>query len=209
MCRVGYALNPKKLRKSSVDKTLASSNPLPDSPVKKVVGEWRGGGLSDILDNLENDTVHFSIWDHEVPDHLQPEFDVIIHKLTEDIDRKESSDKMKALENYLRMHPNTAIVDPIDSVRKVISRSRTCQHLRAVETSMGRSCPFRQPKYVVFEGATGSLSSSDTLKLIAQHGLEFPIICKPVEACGTAISHHMVRVRILFNLLPLICYFRW
>lgn len=205
-CRVGYALNPKKLRKSSMDNTLAASNPLPDSPSKKVIGEWRGGGLSDILDNIENDTVQFSIWDHEVPMHLQPDFDVIIHKLTEDIDRKESVDKMKALDNYLKHHPNTVIVDPIDSVRKVISRSRTCQHLSNIELTMGKQCPFRQPKYVVFEDSNSVTSSEDTLKVIAQHGLTFPIICKPVEACGTAISHHMVGFCFQCCLVLILCF---
>ena len=190
VCRVGYALNPKKLRKSSMDNTLAANNSLPDSPVK-VASEWRGGGLSDILDNIDNDTVQFRIWDHEVPLELQPEFDVIIHKLTEDIDRKESSDKMKALEKYLKHHPRTAIVDPIDSVRKVISRHRTCQHLSDIEKAMGKQCPFRQPRYVVFEDTAVS-SSEETLRVLNDHGLTFPIICKPVEACGTAISHHMV-----------------
>jgi hypothetical protein len=42
---------------------------------------------------------------------------VIIHKLTEDIDRKESEEKIAALNAYLKARPKTEIVDSLDAVR--------------------------------------------------------------------------------------------
>eukprot|EP01034_Spumella_vulgaris_P028628 gene28628-35517_t len=80
---------------------------------------------------------------------------------------------MDALQDYLKAHPNTKIVDPVEHVRKVISRSRT------------------QPKYVLIN-EKDNLSTDDVLNLLSEKGISFPIICKPVEACGTANSHKMV-----------------
>lgn len=154
--------------------------------------EWRGGGLADILEKNDNkDTVQFTFWDPDIPLNQQPDFDVIIHKLTEDIDRVESLHKMNALQEYLASHPKTKIVDPIEHVRKVISRSRTCKHLQNIEFKLGDSCPFRLPKYVLID-EKNSLSTDDILNLLKDEGITFPIICKPVEACGTANSHCMV-----------------
>ena len=94
---VGYALNPKKLRKSSLDdasvlttglglpleqsseqsSTIQSpssgSSQLQLSPRINSSGSvWRGGGLSDIIsDGLECEGVKFIPWNYEVPISLQ------------------------------------------------------------------------------------------------------------------------------------------
>jgi hypothetical protein len=194
VCRVGYALNAKKMRKSSIDSTAAANSNYVPTPSKCVTTtEWRGGGFADILEkNTDTDTIQFGLWDPDVPLALQPDFDVIIHKLTEDIDRKESSHKMNALQAYLSSHPQTRIVDSIDNVRKVVSRFRTCGHLDNIETKLGDECPFRQPKYLLIDDKQG-LSTDDILNLLSDKGITFPIICKPVAACGTENSHCMVR----------------
>jgi len=135
--------------------------------------------------------VTFVQLDHETPLSSQPHCDVIIHKLTEDIDNmaKESVAKISALEEYLKAHPRTVIVDPVDSVRKVISRARTCSHLRNIEQRLGKDCSFAQPAHVIIEdGAT----PEDIAAKLVEHGLSFPIICKPIQACGTPNSHNMV-----------------
>ncbi len=195
VCRVGYALNAKKMRKSSVDTTTTTSSNLNialPSPKSVTTTEWRGGGFADILEkNTDIDTIQFGLWDPDVPLSLQPEFDVIIHKLTEDIDRIESIHKMNALQAYLSSHPQTKIVDPIDNVRKVVSRFRTCGHLDNIETKLGDDCPFRQPKFLLIDDKQG-LSTDDILNLLSDKGITFPIICKPVAACGTENSHCMV-----------------
>ena len=97
ICAVGYALNPKKLRKSSLDdasvlttglglpleqsseqsSTIQSpssgSSQLQLSPRINSSGSvWRGGGLSDIIsDGLECEGVKFIPWNYEVPISLQ------------------------------------------------------------------------------------------------------------------------------------------
>ena len=201
VCVVGYALNPKKLRKSAkktsdaAESTSieASSSSTPYTS-QDTNFKWRGGGLSDILAAPIVDTelypVRFVPWDYEKPLDEQPKFNVLIHKLTEDIDRPESQPKISALDDYLNRHPDTVLVDPVCAVRKVISRERTCAHLANVYRALGEKCPFRLPNYVVIKDA--SLNGQETLKMISEHNIQFPIICKPIEACGTPISHKMV-----------------
>jgi inositol-1,3,4-trisphosphate 5/6-kinase/inositol-tetrakisphosphate 1-kinase len=163
-----------------------------------VIHDWSGGGLADILDS-SNITcpdsnvpmVQFVQLDHDVPISKQPHCAVVIHKLTEDIDNesKEARSKLQALEKYLLAHPSTVIVDPIECVRKVVSRARTCRHLTAIQDRLRDRCPFTQPSYVVIEEKLGD---EGVLAMLAQQQLHFPVICKPVQACGTAKSHSMV-----------------
>jgi hypothetical protein len=186
VCRVGYALNSKKLRRAASVRS--------DGKDGKISNVWRGGGLADILE-IEPDMatveelVQFALWDAEMePD--QPYFHVIIHKLTEDIDRVESIAKLKALDAYLTQHPSTIIVDPIAAVQKVVNRARTCQHLRSIETKLGAACPFSQPKFII---VNKEKNDEDVLKELAIQNMVFPLICKPLEACGTPNSHSMVQ----------------
>lgn len=187
VCRVGYALNPKKLRKSSFSKDTKISS-----------DKWKGGGLADILvtssDSNFVDAVLFLPWEWEVNLVDQPVFDVILHKLTEDI--VDGSEKIGALSAYLAQNPSTVLIDPIESVRIVTSRSTTCERLRRIEQlhheknhSQNFSCPITQPNYFVFET---SYSSADFMRLLSLNGMYFPVICKPVAACGTPDSHSMV-----------------
>ena len=133
-CIVGYALNPKKLRKSNSEigdltpPTTSCRKQLPckndkDSPSLVPLGTdvsvqsqlqliWRGGGLADIVSGgLTCEGVQFVQWYPEIPANEQPHFDVIIHKLTEDIEK--SSDKIRSLEQYLKLNPETIIIDPL------------------------------------------------------------------------------------------------
>eukprot|EP00981_Chlorochromonas_danica_P010688 scaffold3341_cov165-Ochromonas_danica.AAC.3 len=141
------------------------------------------------MEPSEADSVQFEPWDADKPLSDQPRFHVIIHKLTEDIDRPEPSARLQALEEYLKRNPSTVIVDPISSVRKVVSRARTCSHLKSIEDRLQENCPFRQPNFLV-------IAKDDCdeviLKALTVRNMTFPLICKPVEACGTPNSHHMV-----------------
>jgi len=82
ICRVGYALNAKKLRKgddsgkdatskvvSAGHSTPSSSGAAEGAASTKI---WRGGGLADIIsDGVEIDGVQFIPWDYEIPVHEQ------------------------------------------------------------------------------------------------------------------------------------------
>eukprot|EP01031_Cornospumella_fuschlensis_P047769 gene47769-58520_t len=142
VCRVGYALNAKKLRRAaSVTDEGSSKEKNSQTTSKSSQNTWRGGGLADILE-LEPDSaspdelVQFIPYDFDTPVHEIPHFHVIIHKLTEDIDNPASLSKLASLEAYLRIHPTTIMVDPIHSVKKVINRYQTCQHLANIREKM-------------------------------------------------------------------------
>ncbi|CAM9897331.1 unnamed protein product, partial [Hapterophycus canaliculatus] len=50
----------------------------------------------------------------------------------------------------------------------------------------------RPPRFIVLENHDSQLQG--TPGMVAGSGLTFPVICKPVEACGTRGSHTMVVV---------------
>lgn len=221
VCVVGYALNAKKLRKSSHDRSLVSDcspisghaktfasnsetapkRKLSDVEACYIEHEWKGGGLADILESnsssspagKDRSAVLFVQLDHEIPLENQPKCHVIIHKLTEDIDNKskDSVAKIKSLDAYLQHNPDTVIVDPLLAVRKVISRARTCEHLSIIQRQMQGKCPFTQPAYGIVKE---SASTEDIVRQISDLRFCYPLICKPIQACGTPNSHNMVRL---------------
>lgn len=205
--------------------TTTSATPKKDNNNSKL-HEWHGGGLADILiannnydrdsndntllsssssclenNNNNNNLVKFIHWDYEIPLERQPIVHVIIHKLTEDIDKNdyESKQKLLALELYLKKYPSTVIIDTIDSVRKVISRSRTCSYLHQIQLNLQHhQCPFTQPNFVIVND-DDEMNDDRILTLLESSQLEFPVICKPLEACGTPKSHDMVIYRRNFS----------
>ena len=140
ICRVGFCLNQKKLRKSeaSLAKPTVSENSNPT--IRTILkNAWKGGGLADIIFSADDsgepvDDVSFAPFDWK-NDLNGPEFDVIIHKLTEDLEQDEPSEKIAALEKYLSHHPNTCLVDPLSSVKLVTSRQRSCNIIKKIEQS--------------------------------------------------------------------------
>jgi inositol-1,3,4-trisphosphate 5/6-kinase/inositol-tetrakisphosphate 1-kinase len=104
----------------------------------------------------------------------------------------DSANKIDSIKDYLYRHPSASIIDPFEAVRAVVSRARTCRRLRELEDDFERRhggrrrCPFRQPRFAVSE-------SPELLgEAVQRAGLSFPVICKPIEACGTPLSHSMV-----------------
>ena len=193
-CLVGYALNSKKLRPSEGkhDFVVAARPPA---------ANWCGGGLADILDANSDGSggVKFQLWDPAVPVAQQPKFHIIVHKLTEDLGGgggsvdKSSASKIALLKEYLLANPSTKIVDPIESVRNVVSRELTC---RALDRTLGA----QQPKYFIHRHCASGANSVEFLASMREHGLDFPLICKPVSACGTPASHQMTVVVALSGL---------
>ena len=158
---------------------------------------------NDNNNNNNNNLVKFIHWDYEIPLERQPIVHVIIHKLTEDIDKNdyESKQKLLALELYLKKYPSTVIIDSIDSVRKVISRSRTCSYLHQIQLNLQHhQCPFTQPNFVIIDD-DDNMNDDNILTLLESSQLEFPVICKPLEACGTPKSHNMVIFIVVTSLL--------
>lgn len=207
ICLVGYALNTKKLRRSycsqtSPDKITKESNIdiviVDDEKKLAHAAPWCGGGLADILSAGNSDGVQFQLWDPTILMCNQPKFDVIVHKLTEDLSIESSdkdTEKIAALEQYLDANPNTRIVDSLDSVRTVVSRELTCKALERVSRVPG--CIVKQPNYFIYRMHTASGNecngrNDSLLERMLENNMSFPVICKPVVGCGTPSSHQMV-----------------
>jgi hypothetical protein len=249
VCRVGYALNPKKLRqanaaflesddkegsdKNSVDYGLQTggssakskstrempgfvsstaptfSAPFPNDHVTSKL--WCGGGLATIVgieghtsgSGPDAGTLHRTAETSVVggvafaPLQAGGKFHVILHKLTEELDAHKclrGPTKLDLLETYIAEHPSTVVIDPLTSVRNVVNRKRTCLCLQAIQKRMAEACPFGQPAFVVVEESSLMSGPNHLDAEMRSHGLSFPVICKPLEACGTANSHSMVIV---------------
>ena len=139
----------------------------------------------------------------------QPKFDVLVHKLTEDlVQQAQPPSKLSAVEAYLAANPDVPIVDPLAAVRNVVSREMTCLALDRIASSSPSSSssssspsPRLQPRYFCYSRPSTpppppnpNTPSPSFESLMAQHSLSFPVICKPVIACGTPTSHQMVVV---------------
>ena len=117
--------------------------------------------------------------------------------LPEDLDKDERSsasnegDRLSAIRQYLREHPRTIIIDPLESVKIVISRAKTCAMLSHVCADVCDGV--FQPMYVLIEDEH-ELTEAKILEKMEANGLKFPIICKPIRACGSPTSHHMAVV---------------
>ncbi|CAM9792696.1 unnamed protein product [Chrysoparadoxa australica] len=128
----------------------------------------------------------------------QGEFDVILHKLSEDImfrsRRTKSDERLRRLEKYSSMaNPHRcAITDPFCSVAKVINRVTAMDTLKAVYQTLGKSaCVPQPPHYIVVEAGSSPQSIRDQTR---RARLRYPLICKPIEACGSPGSHNMLVV---------------
>lgn len=174
---VGYCLNAKKMRRSDSDPAECSSTPV-----------WRGGGLADLLAGGSLDPA-LALSFEPFEGCCDQRFDVIIHKLTEDLMEEErtgrASDKLAAVRAYVLKHPRTVLVDPLESVRGLVSRLRMHEGLRRIARGRG----------VVADRAFLLARTHEDLRLALQRGaLKLPLMCKPVDACGSAESHRMAVV---------------
>eukprot|EP00903_Cladosiphon_okamuranus_P011547 g10870.t2 len=154
------------------------------------------------------DGVEFVPLDFSVRPNQHRHLDVILHKLSEDImfrhARPEGDARISWIEAYLAGHPGTAIVDPVDRVANCINRVTTLELLKEAYRLHGPEGGMpRPPRFTVLHNSKKSAEDTDEFSLGPSAGrivpgdrseLAFPVICKPVEACGTRGSHTMVVV---------------
>lgn len=124
----------------------------------------------------------------------QEPFDAIIHKMTDRMIEAMSGNKraeknMKDVENYLENHPNTVVVDPLPSIRKLLDRHETYKLIRG--TKLCRSGTLHIPTFAYIT----SKNEDDILQRMSENNVEFPFVCKKSVAHGSA-SHKM---SIIFN----------
>ncbi|XP_022197764.2 inositol-tetrakisphosphate 1-kinase [Nilaparvata lugens] len=124
----------------------------------------------------------------------QGPFSIIVHKLTEVIGKSIQGDKkaesmINRLEKYLEKHPEIAIVDPLDSVRRLMYRSTSYD---VIYTSKLHEMDVITPTFV-------ELNSTDVdvnKEILKTAGVTYPFLCKQSVALSTSESHTMC---IIFN----------
>ncbi|KAJ9589652.1 hypothetical protein L9F63_017141 [Diploptera punctata] len=124
----------------------------------------------------------------------QGPFTVILHKLTDIIalaiqGDPEAQAMISRVENYIKCHPEVAIIDPLESVRKLLDRY--CSYSFIHDSGLEKANVFI-PSFV-------ELTSNDfeeNLKTLRMAGVNFPFVCKPSVAHGSSNAH---KLRMIFN----------
>nr|XP_039259101.1 inositol-tetrakisphosphate 1-kinase-like isoform X2 [Styela clava] len=124
----------------------------------------------------------------------QEPFDAIIHKMTDRMIEAMSGNKraeknIKDVENYLENHPNTVVVDPLPSIRKLLDRHETYKLIKGTKLCLNVTLHIPTFAYIT------SRNEADILEQMRANNVEFPFVCKKSVAHGSA-SHKM---SIIFN----------
>ena len=129
-------------------------------------------------------------------------FDLLLHKLTEDIlscslddqNNHAARRRVQALKDYQQhVNPGCCLVDDPSNVQTLMSRSDIARVLQScLSTAQSTSgVPVRAPKFVV---ADGTESEGVLQQRLAEEGLSTPLMVKPLVAAGTKESHFMTIV---------------
>ncbi|XP_049768589.1 inositol-tetrakisphosphate 1-kinase-like [Schistocerca cancellata] len=124
----------------------------------------------------------------------QGPFCVILHKLTDIIVLAGQGDKkaeamVQRVESYLDAHPEVAVIDPLDNVRKLLDRF----HSYSISLRSGvDSLDAFTPNFVELL----SEDVEDNLRRLKEAGVTFPFVCKPSVAHGSSRAHKMC---LIFN----------
>lgn len=201
ICRVGYALNQKKLRAASVSAFdfEVQEEVKEEAHMPEQGGPWCGGGLATIVGaSLKSSVVVDGVVFVPINDEKEPpeEVDIILHKLTGDIVKStegQESPRLQMINKIIEKNPNVEIVDPIESVGRVVSRLKTNERIADLmrkglgkDMTPGMGALFDQPKFALVDD-----EGADFAEVMKTNSLTFPVICKPERACGVAESHHM------------------
>ena len=141
-------------------------------------------------------TIHAFALDLDANAEVGVEFDVLLHKMNDDIMSAEAlcsevaQSKLDMLQKHLEANPNAVILNPLDAVRRTLSRNSLLQLLQnAVE-----SLPVGLERTVKVPASVFSLDSSGAVQSLRENGVldslgGFPLICKADEASFTEASH--------------------
>lgn len=156
--------------------------------------------------------VSFVPLDLDIPIHEQHggQFDVILHKLTEDIlsCRNKSAhcsaqDRIQSLSLYKQDRPACCLVDHPEHILPVLGRDHMCNILKSCLVDVKTTSGLRvsTPQYLVLKHSLGQSIIQEQLSKVP---ITYPVIVKPLAAAGTVQSHKM---SILFaeNALNRIC----
>ncbi|XP_063216966.1 inositol-tetrakisphosphate 1-kinase-like [Bacillus rossius redtenbacheri] len=122
----------------------------------------------------------------------QGPFTVILHKLTDIIALAEKGDiqaryMIARVEAYILAHPEVAVIDPLDNVRRLLNRYHSYSLIHNMDLEQER----------VFTPAFVELTSVDreaNIRKLTAAGIQFPFVCKPLVAHGSSDAHKMALI---------------
>ncbi|DBA81431.1 TPA: Inositol-tetrakisphosphate 1-kinase, variant 2 [Trebouxia sp. C0004] len=128
----------------------------------------------------------------------QGPFDVMLHKATDELISRgpkqlpEFSARIASLAAYTKAHPETVLVDSLDTVHQVIDRQTLTVCLEEAATAARAQGFAVQTPTSIQVDRLGP--DAETRHLLAQSGIRLPCIVKPRVACGTPEAHQMAVV---------------
>ncbi|KAK7466624.1 hypothetical protein BaRGS_00037281 [Batillaria attramentaria] len=126
----------------------------------------------------------------------QGPFDAIVHKVTDILARADNGN-LKArqyihnIQSYKDRHPDCVLLDPLESTRHLLDRYKQYQRVRTCDLV----CRDHRVIIPTFVELTTTDVEENKRKL-AEAGVTFPIVVKPLLAHGSKMAHEMA---IIFN----------
>ncbi|KRX65463.1 Inositol-tetrakisphosphate 1-kinase, partial [Trichinella sp. T9] len=159
--RVGYWLTPKKIKKLQFER---------------------------FIEKCRHEDVYFVQIDFDEDISNQLDVHAVIHKVSDFIVQAKEGDQYAAsvvekLEKFEKEHPEILMIDSIAALRVLCNRFDQYSLIKDV----CGSGPVLTPHFILL---SDNNCKANLLKL-AQSGITFPFVCKPVAAHGTELAHRM------------------
>lgn len=163
-CRIGYWMTEKKIRKLNFD---------------------------EFEDMCRNAGMEILKLDLDRPLDEQGPFDVILHKLTDQIARSEegcqvAQKQIEGFQEYIARNPHTVVVDPIENVMQLFDRNQQYGHIKQL-CQEDKNSNFFVPAFIELN----SIDVEVNKRSIATSGLQYPLVCKPMVSHGSSQCHEM------------------
>eukprot|EP01132_Coremiostelium_polycephalum_P007832 gene7832-9646_t len=120
---------------------------------------------------------------NESPYHL------IIHKFTDEladiVNNQDNQNKINSIQKILNKYPGIVQVDKLENQKPVLDRvglSTLLDKLNQLPSNFNIRCP----SFIVIEN-----ESNDYTDQLKKQNVSFPVVCKPIQACGSKESHEL------------------
>lgn len=125
----------------------------------------------------------------------QGPFSLIVHKISDILVKADLGDSIakktiSAFESYVRKHPETVILDPLDNNRALLDRYK--QYRLIEQSGLAREGVVFTPPFVHLTSTNIDVNRGR----IRRSKITFPLVCKPILAQGSTGAHQMC---IIFN----------
>eukprot|EP01100_Stratorugosa_tubuloviscum_P003672 TRINITY_DN1895_c0_g1_i1.p1 TRINITY_DN1895_c0_g1~~TRINITY_DN1895_c0_g1_i1.p1 ORF type:complete len:312 (+),score=120.65 TRINITY_DN1895_c0_g1_i1:63-998(+) len=146
----------------------------------------------DFVSNLSNKGFEFFELDPSKSVEEQAAVDLVLLKLDE-LAIEHLDPKPKAIvqffEDYEKKNKNIPILAPSIAQRALMNREDMSKIIDDLEQKLKNVIPIRCPRSLKIVS-----EESDYTQILDKHGLQYPLICKKMVACGTTASHDMLLV---------------